>query len=255
MLTALPAKLELAQEGRLRRQQPDPTRGNPQPRRRCAALRRTDGWSPQSIAFIYAPDRRPGEVRGRTGDRGARAASSATRSPRPAARAAGAGSRRARRPGAALRVLLRPGHLLCERRPPGVGGAQAAVPDRRRGDGVFSYVHVDDAAAAARRPPASAARRASTTSATTSRRRCGEWLPVYAEAVGAKPPLRVPKLLARIVAGRAAVDFATTLRGASNEKAKRELGWRPGHSSWRTGLHGGAWLRGSANVENGDQSP
>jgi nucleoside-diphosphate-sugar epimerase len=46
----------------------------------------------------------------------------------------------------------------------------------------------------------------------------------------------VPKLLARLVAGNEAVAFATTLRGASNAKAKRELGWEPRHPSWRQGF-------------------
>jgi nucleoside-diphosphate-sugar epimerase len=63
-----------------------------------------------------------------------------------------------------------------------------------------------------------------------------EWVPVLAEAVGAKPPRRVPVWLARLVAGRQAADFAVELRGASNEKAKRELGWQPAHPSWRTGF-------------------
>ena len=120
-------------------------------------------------------------------------------------------------------------------------GHQASEVRRRRfpivgrGDGVFSYVHVDDAAAAA----ATACERGAPgvyNVCDDEPAPLREWLPVYAEAVGAKPPLRVPKLLARIVAGRAAVDFATTLRGASNEKAKRELGWRPDHPSWRTGF-------------------
>jgi nucleoside-diphosphate-sugar epimerase len=63
-----------------------------------------------------------------------------------------------------------------------------------------------------------------------------EWVPVLAAAVGAKRPLRVPLWLARLVGGRQAAAFASELRGASNEKAKRELGWRPAHASWRTGF-------------------
>ncbi|HYN90692.1 MAG TPA: hypothetical protein VER75_02135, partial [Thermoleophilaceae bacterium] len=47
---------------------------------------------------------------------------------------------------------------------------------------------------------------------------------------------RVPAWLARLVAGRQAADFALDLRGASNEKAKRELGWEPAHPSWRSGF-------------------
>ena len=63
-----------------------------------------------------------------------------------------------------------------------------------------------------------------------------DWLPVYAAAVGAKRPLRVPRLLARLLAGPAVVAFATTLRGASNAKAKEALGWEPRHPSWRRGF-------------------
>jgi 2-alkyl-3-oxoalkanoate reductase len=63
-----------------------------------------------------------------------------------------------------------------------------------------------------------------------------EWLPVYAEALGAKPPWTVPRWLARLAAGRAGVAFATELRGASNEKAKRGLEWAPRYPSWRRGF-------------------
>ena len=64
-----------------------------------------------------------------------------------------------------------------------------------------------------------------------------EWLPVYAEALGAKPPRRVPVWLARLVAGRAvAARWRRGLRGASNAKAKRELGWQPRYPSWRQGF-------------------
>ena len=62
------------------------------------------------------------------------------------------------------------------------------------------------------------------------------WLPVYAEAVGARPPRRFPTWLARIFAGQFAVIMATELRGASNAKAKRELGWKPRYPSWRDGF-------------------
>jgi nucleoside-diphosphate-sugar epimerase len=63
-----------------------------------------------------------------------------------------------------------------------------------------------------------------------------EWLPALAQAVAAPAPRRVPALLARLVAGKNAADFATTMRGASNEKARRELGWQPRHPSWREGF-------------------
>jgi nucleoside-diphosphate-sugar epimerase len=64
-----------------------------------------------------------------------------------------------------------------------------------------------------------------------------EWLPAYAEVLGAKPPRHVPTWLARLVGGKAAVQFGTQLRGASNAKAKRELGWHPRYPSWRQGFH------------------
>jgi nucleoside-diphosphate-sugar epimerase len=63
-----------------------------------------------------------------------------------------------------------------------------------------------------------------------------EWLPVLAEALGAKPPRRFPRWLARLFAGEAAVVMGTEARGASNAKAKRELGWEPRYPSWREGF-------------------
>jgi 2-alkyl-3-oxoalkanoate reductase len=63
-----------------------------------------------------------------------------------------------------------------------------------------------------------------------------EWLPVLADALVAGPPRRVPRWLARLVAGEAAVVMGTEARGASNAKAKRELGWAPRHPSWREGF-------------------
>jgi 2-alkyl-3-oxoalkanoate reductase len=63
-----------------------------------------------------------------------------------------------------------------------------------------------------------------------------EWLPVLAQALGAKPPRRVPRWLARLFAGEAAVMLGTESRGASNAKAKRELGWTPRYPSWREGF-------------------
>ena len=60
-----------------------------------------------------------------------------------------------------------------------------------------------------------------------------EWLPLLAEVLGAKPPRHFPRWLARLFAGEAAVMMGTESRGASNAKAKRELGWEPRWSSWR----------------------
>jgi nucleoside-diphosphate-sugar epimerase len=63
-----------------------------------------------------------------------------------------------------------------------------------------------------------------------------EWLPVLADALGAGPPRRFPRWLARLFAGDVAVVMGTEGRGASNAKAKRELGWEPRHPSWREGF-------------------
>jgi nucleoside-diphosphate-sugar epimerase len=63
-----------------------------------------------------------------------------------------------------------------------------------------------------------------------------EWLPVLADALGAGPPRHFPRWLARLVAGDVAVVMGTEARGASNAKAKRELGWQPRHPSWREGF-------------------
>jgi nucleoside-diphosphate-sugar epimerase len=63
-----------------------------------------------------------------------------------------------------------------------------------------------------------------------------EWLPVLASALGTKPPRHVPVWLARLIAGEAAVIIGTESNGASNAKAKRELGWTLRYPSWRQGF-------------------
>ena len=106
------------------------------------------------------------------------------------------------------------------------------------GAGTFSFVHVDDAASA--------------TVAALERGSSGiynvvddepapghQWMPAFAEAVGGKPPRRVPVWLARLVAGKRNAMMATVMRGASNEKAKREIGWQPRYPSWRQGFREG----------------
>jgi 2-alkyl-3-oxoalkanoate reductase len=120
--------------------------------------------------------------------------------------------------------------------------AVMAGPIRKRrfpivgdGGGVWSLVHIEDAAAA--------------TAIAVERGKPGvynivddepapvrEWLPVLASALGAKPPRRIPRWLGRLAAGEMTTLWMTEARGASNEKAKRDLGWQPRYASWRQGF-------------------
>jgi len=109
------------------------------------------------------------------------------------------------------------------------------VPIVGKGTGTISFIHVDDAATAtvaAIEHGAPGVYNVADDEPAPMR----EWVPAFAEAVGAKPPRRVPVWLARLIAGSAAANSATQLRGASNAKAKRELGWQPSYSSWRQGF-------------------
>lgn len=110
-----------------------------------------------------------------------------------------------------------------------------AFPIIGRGAGVWSFVHVDDAAAATR-AAVEHARRGIYNIVDDEPAPVSRWLPALAEAAGARPPLRVPSWLGRIVAGEVATIMMTEVRGASNEKARRELGWRPRYPSWRQGF-------------------
>ena len=125
-------------------------------------------------------------------------------------------------------VLL---EMLRKRQVPVVGG----------GTGVWSFIEITDAAAA--------------TLAAVERGEPGvynvvdsdpapvaQWLPYLAEVAGAKPPLRVPAWLGRLLAGEFVVAQMTTSRGYSNEKARKELGWEPRFASWREGFR--AWVSG-----------
>jgi len=106
------------------------------------------------------------------------------------------------------------------------------------GAGVWSFVHVDDAAAA--------------TALAVERGAPGvydvvddepapvsEWLPFLAASLGARPPRHVPAWLARFAIGEVGVSMMTRVRGSSNAKAKRELGWEPVWRSWRVGFRHG----------------
>jgi nucleoside-diphosphate-sugar epimerase len=113
------------------------------------------------------------------------------------------------------------------------------------GGGVWSFVHIDDVASA--------------TVAAIDRGTSGVynvvdddpapvsvWLPELARVLGAKPPRHVPEWVGRLVIGEVGVSIMTRIRGASNAKIGRELGWRPGHLSWRDGFRQSLSLRTAA---------
>jgi nucleoside-diphosphate-sugar epimerase len=106
------------------------------------------------------------------------------------------------------------------------------------GAGIWSLVHIRDAAAA--------------TAIAVERGEPGiynivdddpapvsAFVPELAKALSAEPPRHFPRWLGRLVAGEAATVMMTEVRGASNEKAKRELGWQPSYPSWRIGIREG----------------
>ncbi len=103
------------------------------------------------------------------------------------------------------------------------------------GGGITSWIHLEDAAAATvlaleRDGPATY------NIVDDEPAPVRDWLPALAQALGAKPPRRFPVWLARLLAGEAAVVMGTKARGASNAKARRELGWTLRYPTWRTGF-------------------
>lgn len=103
------------------------------------------------------------------------------------------------------------------------------------GEGMFSFLHVADAAdatvAAVERGTRGVYHVVDDEPASVR-----EWLPVVASALGAPAPRRIPRWLGRLMAGETIVMISTETRGASNERAKRILDWRPQHASWRDHL-------------------
>jgi nucleoside-diphosphate-sugar epimerase len=127
---------------------------------------------------------------------------------------------------------------------PGASEAMVDLVRRRRlpivggGAGVWSWIHVDDAAAATVAALERGARGVYNV-VDDEPAPVAEWLPYLAASVGAPPPRRVPAWLARLLAGEVAVRWMTSGRGASNAKARRELGWEPRWTSWRDGFRHG----------------
>ena len=108
-------------------------------------------------------------------------------------------------------------------------------PTVGEGGGIWSWIHLDDAAAATVRAlehDGPAIYNIVDDEPAPVR----EWLPVLAQALGAKPPRHFPTWVARLLAGEVVTVMSTEARGASNAKAKRELGWTPRYPTWRTGF-------------------
>jgi nucleoside-diphosphate-sugar epimerase len=103
------------------------------------------------------------------------------------------------------------------------------------GGGVFSFVHVEDAAAVTVRALDNGSPGAYNV-VDDDPAPVREWLPVYAEALGAKRPRHVPVFLARWIGGEYGVRVMTQTEGASNRKAKAELGMQLRYPSWRRGF-------------------
>jgi nucleoside-diphosphate-sugar epimerase len=124
------------------------------------------------------------------------------------------------------------------------GGAHLEAIRKRKfpivgdGAGIWSFVHIDDAAAATK-----AAIESDVTGifniVDDEPAPVSEWLPYLAAVTGAKPPRHVPAWIGKIAAGELGLSMMTEARGASNEKAKRELGWELRYPSWRLGFEEG----------------
>jgi nucleoside-diphosphate-sugar epimerase len=117
---------------------------------------------------------------------------------------------------------------VVKRRLPVVGG----------GTGVWSFIEITDAAAATVAAVSDGAPGVYNI-VDSDPAPVSEWLPYLAQVLDAKPPLRVPAWLGRMLAGDFLVSWMTSGRGSSNEKARKELGWEPRYASWREGFR--AW--------------
>jgi nucleoside-diphosphate-sugar epimerase len=108
------------------------------------------------------------------------------------------------------------------------------------GTGIWSFIEIPDAAAATRAAVDRGAPGVYNV-VDSDPAPVAEWLPYLAKVAGAKPPLRVPAWLGRLLAGEFVVAQMTSSRGSSNQKARKELGWVPQYLSWREGFR--AWGR------------
>jgi nucleoside-diphosphate-sugar epimerase len=124
---------------------------------------------------------------------------------------------------------------------PGTGNEFFALARKRKvpligdGAGVWSFLHIDDAAGATV-AALDRGRRGIYNVTDDEPAKVADWLPFVAETVGGRPPLHIPAWAAKLVAGEVAVSMMTKIRGASNTRARAELGWSPAYPSWRQGF-------------------
>lgn len=112
---------------------------------------------------------------------------------------------------------------------------QRMFPILGSGNGITSFIHVDDAASAA--VAALGASAPGIFNITDDEPAAASaWMPAYAAALGAPPPRRAPEFLGRLFLGGPLTKWVTTVRGASNGSAKARLGWHPRYASWREGF-------------------
>ncbi len=189
----------------------------------------------QSIAFSYAPGP-PGTVHGE--DDPLLQTADAAKAYRRSAGAVAALERSVRGAGGTVLrygYFYGPGSAISKDGSTSVGVSRRRLPIVGGGTGVWSFIHVDDAATAT-----VAALKAAAPGVYNivddAPARVSEWLPALAEALAAPPPRKVPAAIARLAAGSYGVAVMTTAQGASNELAKRELGWTPRYASWCEGF-------------------
>jgi 2-alkyl-3-oxoalkanoate reductase len=141
-------------------------------------------------------------------------------------------------------IALRYGNLYGPGTSTALEGPFTEAVRRRRlpiigdGAGVWSFVHVDDAASATL-AAVERGRPGIYNVADDAPARTSVWLPELAHILGAQPPRHVPGWVGRLAAGEAVVSMFTRTRGASNAKAKHELGWRLRYPTWRYGFRNG----------------
>jgi nucleoside-diphosphate-sugar epimerase len=122
-----------------------------------------------------------------------------------------------------------------------------AFPIIGSGAGMWSFIHIEDAARATL-AAIEHGERGIYNVVDDEPAPASQWLPYLASILDAKPPRHVPVWLARLAAGEQVVSMMTEARGASNAKAKRELGWQLLYPSWRKGFVDG--LDGDATIEH-----